>query len=52
VIAHNTGGWAKICGRTPATANRSSFINAFTETDEARFVIERIRQWVATRRDA
>ena len=47
LIAHNTGRLGKTLWTADGDGEPIQLYNAFTEADEARFVIERIRQWVA-----
>jgi DNA helicase-2/ATP-dependent DNA helicase PcrA len=47
VIAHNSGRLGKNLWTSDGDGEPIQLYQAFTETDEARFVIERIRQWVA-----
>ena len=52
LIAHNPAGWARTCGPRTATGEPIRRYAAFNEVDEARFVVERIRDWVAGRATA
>ncbi len=47
VIAHNSGRLGKNLWTSDGDGEPIQLYQAFTETDEARFVIERIRQWIA-----
>ncbi|MFZ1325472.1 MAG: DNA helicase II [Candidatus Contendobacter sp.] len=55
LIAHNTGRLGKNLWTADGDGEPIQIYNAFNEVDEARFVVERIRQWLAVggrRRDA